>query len=424
MAKQKSNKKKTTRKRTYKKKSSGLSTVKLFYLMVVIVLISTAALFYLRSAFIKHDDVDKMSVELNKKIAEIDSSIKEYLFDQGISSEEMDFTATDKSERGVRWKFKEGRARVKSTEFNNISNELEKISKLSDITLNIKESPDHLKAQVFAYGYFTHRLEFLPLSKKRPAEKAVKNENIKKLIKAPEKTDTEVHQNQKDGKDRPRIVIIVDDVGQKKDVIDKLVKIDFPLNFAVLPYLPYSEYAARAAYDNGKEVLLHLPMEPKYSSGYTAQDAGAGALLVGHSKDQIESQLESNLNSVPYIKGVNNHMGSKFTENEELMEIVLREIKERKLYFVDSLTSNSSSGKNLSAKLGIKFAERDVFLDDSKKGKQYVKDQLDNLVRIAERNGVAVGICHTYPQSIEALYEYLPEINRRVEISLVTSIFD
>ncbi|MGH7884090.1 MAG: divergent polysaccharide deacetylase family protein, partial [Thermodesulfobacteriota bacterium] len=110
--------------------------------------------------------------------------------------------------------------------------------------------------------------------------------------------------------------------------------------------------------------------------------------------------------------------------NRELMQLVLKMLKDENLYFVDSLTSNNSYGSSLATEIGIKFAKRDVFLDDSKKGKNYMINQIENLIEIAEKNGVGVGICHTYKDSIDVLFQYLPKIKDRVEITTVTSIFN
>ena len=132
----------------------------------------------------------------------------------------------------------------------------------------------------------------------------------------------------------------------------RLLEIPVDISLAVLPDLSYSRYAAEQAYGKGWDVLLHLPMEPKYASGYTGVDAGENALLTGLPKEQIMDRLETNLASVPYIKGVNNHMGSKFTESGELMNLVLKKVKKRGLFFIDSKTSPRSKGYEEAKKLG------------------------------------------------------------------------
>ncbi|HML95361.1 MAG TPA: divergent polysaccharide deacetylase family protein [Thermodesulfobacteriota bacterium] len=225
-----------------------------------------------------------------------------------------------------------------------------------------------------------------------------------------------------DGGIRPRVAIIVDDIGQHKEPIDRLLKLEGPLTFAILPNLPYSKYAAEKAHARGWDVILHLPMEPMESSGYTGQDAGEDALLVGQSKEAILAQLDKNLASFPNIEGVNNHMGSKFMENDELMELVLERINSRGLYFVDSLTTPRSVGYKKAAHMGMRTVKRDVFLDLSSKGPDYVKSQLDRLVKISEKNGHAVGICHPYGATIEALTEYMPVLEKEVEMSNASDV--
>lgn len=220
---------------------------------------------------------------------------------------------------------------------------------------------------------------------------------------------------------RPGVILIIDDLGGDKESIDRLLKIKQPLNLAVLPHLPHSRYAARAAYRGGMDVILHLPMEPKYSSGYSADDAGEGVLLLGFSIDQIRKELRRNIMAVPNVAGVNNHMGSKFMENEEPVRTVIRELKARDLYFVDSLTTPNSRGYAVAKQLGVKTLKRDVFIDQSEQGKEYTIKQLDQLVRIAEKKGIAVGIGHPYPRTIDALAEYMPKIEEKVEFMKISS---
>lgn len=220
---------------------------------------------------------------------------------------------------------------------------------------------------------------------------------------------------------RPGVVLIIDDLGYDKKSVDRLLRIKQPLNLAVLPHLPHSQYVAHAAYSGGMDVILHLPMEPKYSSGYTADDAGEGVLLLGFSIDRIREELRRNIMAVPNVVGVNNHMGSKFMENEEPVKMVMQELKARNLYFVDSLTTPDSRGYSMAKRLGVKVLKRDVFIDQSKRGKEYTKGQLDQLVRIAEKKGIAVGIGHPYPQTIDALVEYMPEIGKKVEFMKISA---
>jgi len=220
---------------------------------------------------------------------------------------------------------------------------------------------------------------------------------------------------------RPGVILIIDDLGYDKKSIDRILRIEQPINLAVLPHLPHSLYAARAAYRGGKDVILHLPMEPKYSSGYTADDAGEGVLLLGFSIDQMREELRRNIVAVPNIVGVNNHMGSKFMENEEPVKTVMQELKARDLYFVDSLTTPNSRGYRIARQLGVKTLKRDVFIDQRERGKEYTMEQLDHLVRIAEKNGIAVGIGHPYPQTIDALAEYMPKNEKKVEFIKISA---
>ena len=243
-----------------------------------------------------------------------------------------------------------------------------------------------------------------------PEPGAAEPENVPREEEAAEEPDP-----------KPRVVLIIDDLGGDRESVDRLVEMNLPLNVAVLPYLPHSGYAAREAHRSGMDVILHLPMEPKYSSGYTADDAGEGVLLVGYPISRLKEELRKNILAVPGAVGVNNHMGSKFMENEKLVRIVMEEIRTRGFYFVDSLTTADSVGYRVARGLGVKVLRRDVFIDEADRGKDYTVRQIDRLVNIAEKNGMAVGIGHPYPQTIEALSQYLPEVAGRVEFVRISS---
>jgi polysaccharide deacetylase 2 family uncharacterized protein YibQ len=108
-------------------------------------------------------------------------------------------------------------------------------------------------------------------------------------------------------------------------------------------------------------------------------------------------------------------------ENQELVEVVLEEIKRRGLFFVDSQTSAGSVGYKTALSLGMKTGKRDVFLDNSK-DPEYVKSQIEKLIESARKNGYAIGICHPYPSTVQVLTEMIPEIGERVELVPVSSV--
>jgi hypothetical protein len=138
------------------------------------------------------------------------------------------------------------------------------------------------------------------------------------------------------------IAVIIDDIGFDLRIVEELAGIPAPIAFAVLPHSPHAAEAARFLHAAGKEILLHLPMEPR---SYPEESPGAGALMVDMDEKQIRRQLQENLAAVPYVSGVNNHMGSRFMEDEARLTMVMDELKKRGLYFVDSRTSADSRGR-------------------------------------------------------------------------------
>lgn len=219
---------------------------------------------------------------------------------------------------------------------------------------------------------------------------------------------------------KARIAIIIDDLGGEIEPATKLAGFNTPIAFSVLPHLKRSHEVAQMAHTAGLVVMLHLPMESKWAS----VNPGPGALLTTQSVADITKIVAEDIGAVPHITGVNNHMGSLFTEDALRTETALREIKKRGLFFVDSRTTQSSTAFISASKLKIPVAGRDVFLDN-KRDKAKIVEQIISLAKLALKKGKAVGIGHPYPETISAIGEAIPAVRAMgVEFVPVTELLE
>ena len=203
-----------------------------------------------------------------------------------------------------------------------------------------------------------------------------------------------------------RVAIIVDDLGRDLKQARQLLEIRQPVTFAILAIEPHATEVARMAHAAGREVMLHAPMEPQ---GFPVVDPGDDALLVNQSDDELRSQLQALLNRVPHAAGINNHMGSRFTEDARAMTVVMAELRRNKLFFVDSLTSGHSKGTATARQAGVPMLRRDIFLDNVAEVESIVHE-IRRLADKSRRGGGAVGICHPYPETLQALRRELPKL--------------
>ncbi|MCU0585720.1 MAG: divergent polysaccharide deacetylase family protein [Desulfobacterales bacterium] len=210
----------------------------------------------------------------------------------------------------------------------------------------------------------------------------------------------------------PRLAIIIDDIGHDRAAAEKLIALDAPLTLALLPHSPHLHAIAESARRKGLELMLHLPMEPV---GYPEVDPGPGTLLARMAPDELLQVLERNLDAVPHIRGVNNHMGSKLTAQAEQMYQIFSVLKRRGLYFIDSRTTEESVCKPSARLFQLPFAQRDVFLDHHPEP-AFIRQQLRELIQIAQRRGEAVGIAHPYPATYQVLKEELRPLREKVEL--------
>ncbi len=205
-----------------------------------------------------------------------------------------------------------------------------------------------------------------------------------------------------------QVAIVIDDLGHNRAAGRELAGMGAPLTFSVMPRLPYSREVAEEAHHAGCEVMLHLPMQPLLDS---APDVSQDELRVGMAPAQVTGIITSDLASVPFVAGVNNHMGSRATGDALLMASVMRALAARHLFFIDSLTTPRSVALRLARQYQVASFYRSVFLDDTRTV-AYTLAQLRRLCQIADRRGSALAIGHPYPTTLKALAQFLPELQR------------
>jgi polysaccharide deacetylase 2 family uncharacterized protein YibQ len=207
----------------------------------------------------------------------------------------------------------------------------------------------------------------------------------------------------------PRVAVIIDNLGARRDVFDPLRDIRRPLTVAILPGLPLSEWTAREAAQAGMEVILDLPMEPYR---FPEVDPGPGALLMAMGPQELQAQVGAHLASVPGAVGVTNHMGSRMTEDRTRMRTVLEVLAGRRLFLVDGLASNLSVAYDEAKALGLRAGRRQIVVDHAA-GEAGDRVRWDDVAWWAERRGEVIVIAHGHPLTARLLREYVPRWEAR-----------
>ena len=204
----------------------------------------------------------------------------------------------------------------------------------------------------------------------------------------------------------PKVVIVMDDFGYNMNDLDTIFTAGVPLTFSVLPNLAYSRRVALLANSKGYEVILHLPLEANDKSA----PAESGTIRTDMGEKEILSMLERDIASVPPLKGVSNHQGSKATEDNAVMAVILNDLKKRGLFYFDSLVTDKSVCRALAKQTGVRYAKRDMFLDNTP-SPDYIEKQVLALRRLAFRRGSAIAVCHDRKNTIAVLSRMMPELS-------------
>lgn len=207
------------------------------------------------------------------------------------------------------------------------------------------------------------------------------------------------------GDKKARIVIIIDDMGMDHKRSEKIMALPAPLTLAFLPYAPHVDRMAKAAKDKGYEIMIHMPMEPMNPD----LDTGPMTLRTGQSDEEFQEVFDEMLAALDGYVGVNNHMGSRLTQDEMAMNRLMTALKKHGLFFVDSRTISTSIAAHVAAEHGLPYASRDVFLDHDP-SVEGVENALRHVERVARTHGLAIAIGHPKDATINGLAAWLPTL--------------
>lgn len=220
----------------------------------------------------------------------------------------------------------------------------------------------------------------------------------------------------------PPVVIIIDDFGQNAgQLLDDFSALPEEIAFSILPDLPYTQTAARLAGRTNHETLIHIPMQALDHKA----NPGKRYLQTGMDKYAISDLLQDFYAQIPNAVAANNHMGSEVTSDLATMNIILEELDNLGLYFLDSATTNKSAAFTAGKNLGLKIAKRDIFLDVPDNSDATIISKIEGLAKYKGRNEPVVIITHCHNRDkLNALQKFLKQIdNMEIELISVSQLF-
>jgi len=207
-----------------------------------------------------------------------------------------------------------------------------------------------------------------------------------------------------------RLAIVIDDIGNNKQDL-KALMLPTAVTLSILPYTPYAKKIAKLAAQQGREILLHVPMQAKNQNA----KLGKGALMYDMPEQQFKEQLNNVINYLPDATGINNHMGSMLTEHVMQMQWIMETLDQHGLYFLDSRTTPLTIAENTANISGVPALRRHVFLDNIKT-EEAMEQQFQEAIRLGKKHFFVVIIAHPYPETIRFLAAKAKQQNRAVQL--------
>ncbi len=222
--------------------------------------------------------------------------------------------------------------------------------------------------------------------------------------------------------DKKEIAIVIDDFGNNMKATEEMLNLPIPITAAIMPFLSTTERDAKLAHEKGHEVIVHLPMEPKKGK---KSWLGPGAITTDMSDDEIRKGVTRAIEDIPYAVGMNHHMGSKVTEDERIMRVVLEVCKEKGLFYLDSKTTGKSVIPKLAKELSVPYLENNMFFDHVYTDR-HINKQASNLIKeLGDSEQFLIAIGHvglTGDKVVTALKSYIPEYQKQANIVPLSSL--
>jgi uncharacterized protein len=360
-----------------------------FFFFLVVLLIFGGYLYLIRKKPFSQED-------FSKKVFLVDQIVQSQLYAMGIQKKNILLQESSSREvGGLTWKQSSLKVQVlHPRSFSSIEGDFKRsLSTLGElVSIRSSKTAESLRLEIKVLNRVTHQLTFVPST--------------------PSTLKAALH---------PKIAIVIDDLGSKDKISQELLRWNLPITFAILPFTPLSRKLAGEAHRQGKEVILHLPMEPR---GYPQIRPGEGVLLREMDEGRLLRQLSKDIEAVPYITGVSNHMGSRLMEDPEKIKIVFSELKRRGLFFLDSRTTAQTTGLQVAESIGLRATERSVFIDNSST-EEDIKGQLEQLIQVSLSRGKAIGIGHPHPSTIKSIKEMIPKMKEKgIEIVPLSAVME
>ena len=219
---------------------------------------------------------------------------------------------------------------------------------------------------------------------------------------------------------KPIVALIFDDLGESLNELREVYSLGIPLTISIIPNLKFSKNIAHIGSRCGFSVFIHLPLQPIDDN--IPKSAGYKFISSDLSNRGIKLLLRQYLNSLRIATGVNNHMGSKATQNTSLMKIVMKEIKKRKLIFIDSNTSTKSVAYSIAKKENLVCGYNEGFLDASD-NIEAMKQKVNKLIEKAKSKGKIIIIAHPKKNTIDFLKRELPVLRKHVKFVTIKEFF-
>ena len=214
-----------------------------------------------------------------------------------------------------------------------------------------------------------------------------------------------------------QLAIVIDDIGYRQHEDNAIFALPLAVNVAIIPSAPYAQQRAKQAHQQGRDTLIHMPMQAKSNIKLEAN-----GLVLGLTPSQVSYRIDLAQNIIPNAIGMNNHMGSAATSDSGLMHILMQQLAQRGLSFLDSKTIGNSVAVKIAKQYGVSALERNIFLDDNNEYDN-IQRQFQRAIQYARKHQTAIVIGHPRKNTIAVLQQQLSHLPADIELIKISQLW-
>lgn len=205
---------------------------------------------------------------------------------------------------------------------------------------------------------------------------------------------------------KPKISIVVTNLGLNRRSTELALTLPTQCGLGFLPYMQSLKPLLNKAQNKGHEVYLYLPLQ----TSKALDNPRKYALMNNLALEENEVRLNVILNSQARYDGVYSSYKEVFADDMNASSMIFDQLDDKNLIFILGKGLAKGVPGHISSHNNV--IPTNIIIDEEP-DKDSIRSQLEELIRVAESNGIALGYAQGFTLTIEMIRDWIPTLNKK-----------